>query len=181
MEATFRMSFSLWAGEDTSQTDPVTTKPLLRHSSKHLLSSASFLEQVCTMAPNPAKSSTMACLNTDSNKNEIFTKVKLCLEERKKVRKNKDDPMPRVPPVTRAVIPFRDHLGLLILLSAAAIWLRIGNPNLSPRSTSSLHLIHIHGPIRFSQFKGIGRVASPIHDYNNSLPRKMKFVTKKRV
>lgn len=63
MEVTSSMSFSLWDGEDTSHTDPVTWKPRLCHSCKHLLSSVWVLEQVCTAAPNAAKSLTMACLN----------------------------------------------------------------------------------------------------------------------
>lgn len=61
-EATSWMSFSLWSREDASHTDPDTTKPFPSHSFKHLFSSASFLEQVYTDAPNPASSSTTACL-----------------------------------------------------------------------------------------------------------------------
>lgn len=67
MEPTSSISFSLWGRDVASQTEPVTTKPLLRHSCKHLLSSASFLEQVCTTAPNVASSSTVAWLNTSKN------------------------------------------------------------------------------------------------------------------
>lgn len=79
MEETFSINCSRWARSDPSQTEPVTAKPLACHSRKHLSSSASFREQVCTVEPSPASSSTTAY------------------------------PIPRVPPVTRAVVPLRDH------------------------------------------------------------------------
>lgn len=61
-ELTCSISFSLSAGEETSQTDPVTFSFAALHCSKHWLSSVSFLEQVCTAAPSLANSSTIACL-----------------------------------------------------------------------------------------------------------------------
>lgn len=76
-EPTSSISFSLWTREDASQTEPVTTKPLSSHSFKHLLSSSSFLEHVCTLAPNPASSSTVAFLvkNTDNTRSKIKKEV----------------------------------------------------------------------------------------------------------
>lgn len=62
-EETDSISFSLWALDDTSQTEPVTTNPLPSQAFKHPLSSASFREQVCTLAPSLASSSTIAYLN----------------------------------------------------------------------------------------------------------------------
>lgn len=67
------MSFSLWSRDDTSHTDPETKKPLLRHWFKQLSSSAWFLEQVWTVAPNPHKSSTMACLKIEQGLAKIQT------------------------------------------------------------------------------------------------------------
>lgn len=62
---TSSINLSLSAGEETSQTVPVTLKFFFFHSCKHLFSSASFLEQVCTAAPNPANSSTMQNLGEE--------------------------------------------------------------------------------------------------------------------
>ena len=62
-EETDSISFSLWALDDTSQTEPETTNPLSSQAFKHPLSSASFREQVCTLAPSLASSSTIAYLN----------------------------------------------------------------------------------------------------------------------
>ena len=62
-EATCLMRLSLWAGEDASQTEPETENPFSFHSFKRAFSSSSFLEQVYTLAPNSASSSTTACLN----------------------------------------------------------------------------------------------------------------------
>ena len=67
-EATSSMNFSLWTREDASHTDPDTTKPFPLHSFKHLFSSVSFLEHVCTDAPNPASSSTTAWLTRPDHK-----------------------------------------------------------------------------------------------------------------
>lgn len=139
MEVTSWMRFSLWDWDETSHTDPVTKKPLLRHSFKQLVSSTWFLEQVWTVAPNPHKSSTMACLREwtqfqGSNqsaqiliakvRNKEGSKYWLSQKERKntkrKRKKKVTDPIPRVPPVTRAVIPMRDHL-LVMLLSPTLV------------------------------------------------------------
>uniref|UniRef100_A0A0E0BIL9 Uncharacterized protein n=1 Tax=Oryza glumipatula TaxID=40148 RepID=A0A0E0BIL9_9ORYZ len=60
---TLAASASLSARTDTSQAETVTARPLELHSSWHLLSSASFLAQVCTVAPKLASSSTMARLH----------------------------------------------------------------------------------------------------------------------
>ncbi|KAJ0577277.1 hypothetical protein HanIR_Chr05g0234171 [Helianthus annuus] len=54
------MSSSLFSFKDKSQTDAVTSYPLPFHSSNRSLISFWFLEQVCTAAPNPASSSTIA-------------------------------------------------------------------------------------------------------------------------
>ena len=62
-EETDSISFSLWALDDTSQTEPETTNPLSSQAFKYPLSSASFREQVCTLAPSLASSSTIAYLN----------------------------------------------------------------------------------------------------------------------
>lgn len=67
-EATCWMRFSLWGGEDASQTNPETENPFSFHSFKHAFSSSSFLEQVYTVAPNSASSSTTACLNQHPEK-----------------------------------------------------------------------------------------------------------------
>jgi hypothetical protein len=40
---------------------------------------------------------------------------------RKSWKKYKENPIPRVPPVTRAVVPLRDHLDPLLLLVVFAI------------------------------------------------------------
>jgi len=56
------MSSSLSTREATSQTEPVTRYPFVVHSFKDSLSSASFREQVCTVAPSCANSSTIAYL-----------------------------------------------------------------------------------------------------------------------
>jgi hypothetical protein len=40
---------------------------------------------------------------------------------RKCWKEYKENPIPRVPPVTRAVVPLRDHLEALLLLSVFAI------------------------------------------------------------
>jgi len=61
-EETDSMSASLCFGTDTSQTEPVTSKPESFHFFKHSVRSCSFLAQVWTLAPNPVNSSTMARL-----------------------------------------------------------------------------------------------------------------------
>ena len=153
-EATSLMRFSLWAGKDASQTDPETENPFSFHSFKHAFSSSSFLEQVYTVAPNSASSSTTARLNqkwnpitpikklhtknatssrfnkpqnqeTQTNscnkwnpKKKRKTEKKIRFRKRKKKKRN---PIPRVPPVTRAVVPLSDHLEALPLPSGFAI------------------------------------------------------------
>lgn len=120
-EATSWMSFSLWSREDASHTDPDTTKPFPSHSFKHLFSSASFLEQVYTDAPNPASSSTTACLIINKKKH-IHSFIQSTKPNSNKrvfiwiTKEEEEDPMPRVPPVTRAVMPLRDHFEPLTLL-----------------------------------------------------------------
>jgi len=132
VDATSWIRFSLWGGDDTSHTDPVTLNPSLCHSSKHLSRSVWVLEQVCTTAPNAAKSLTMACLKHSlkqvnlSDKNKVkrtMIKEKVRWDDEERVMKT--NPIPRVPPVTRAVIPLRDHLPplLLLLISGSAIFL----------------------------------------------------------
>lgn len=126
-EVTSWMSFSLWSREDASQTDPDTTKPFPSHSFKHLFSSASFLEQVYTDAPNPASSSTTACLIINKKTHSLIHSLINSINKAKFKQKGliwitkeeeeiERDPMPRVPPVTRAVMPLRDHLEPLALL-----------------------------------------------------------------
>uniref|UniRef100_A0A0D3HLE7 Uncharacterized protein n=1 Tax=Oryza barthii TaxID=65489 RepID=A0A0D3HLE7_9ORYZ len=63
MADTLPASASLSARTATSQTETVTARPLAVHSSWHLLSSAWFRAQVCTVAPKLASSSTMARLH----------------------------------------------------------------------------------------------------------------------
>lgn len=143
-EATSCISFSLWGFNEASQTDPVTKNPLSLHSWRHLVSSASFLEHVCTAAPNPASSSTTAWLkkpikiqrkkkknpnrffiSQNSKKKLKFIKNKIKNEIHKvwnwrRKRRKREDPIPRVPPVTRAFIPLSDHFEALRLLSDSA-------------------------------------------------------------
>lgn len=146
-EDTSSISFSLWSLLDASQTDPVTTKPFPCHFVKHLVSSSWFLEHVWTTAPSSANSSTTACLHQPQKqanqthkihkidhwtlqKNGLLkrnrTWVRNFLEEENdgKWKGKCTDPIPRVPPVTRAVMPLRDHFDFLIpatALSAPAI------------------------------------------------------------
>lgn len=61
-EETSFMSISLCCGTDTSQIEPVTSKPKWFQSLRHLLRSFTCLAQVWTLAPKPVNSSTMACL-----------------------------------------------------------------------------------------------------------------------
>lgn len=61
-EETLLISLSRSVGDKTSQTEPVTRNPFISHWLKHSLSSDSFLEHVCMIAPSPANSSTIACL-----------------------------------------------------------------------------------------------------------------------
>ena len=79
-EDTASMSSSLCCGRDTSQIEPVTSKPESLHSLRHLLSSPSFLAHVCTLAPNPTSSSTMACLFTHQN-HKLAQKGRQWIEE----------------------------------------------------------------------------------------------------
>jgi hypothetical protein len=57
-----------------------------------------------------------------NDQNSVFHCKK---EQNGKKRSKKTDPIPRVPPVTRAVIPLRDHLEALLELhsSATAIYI----------------------------------------------------------
>ena len=66
-EDTVSMSWVRWGRDNKSQTDPLTLKPLLFRSSNLWSSSFWFQEQVWTMAPNAANSSTIACLTHDQN------------------------------------------------------------------------------------------------------------------
>ena len=67
-EETVFISSPLFSRDNTSQTEPVTRNPLDSHWLKHPLSSASFLEHVCTVAPKPANSSTIAYLKEKKKK-----------------------------------------------------------------------------------------------------------------
>lgn len=56
---------------------------------------------------------------------------------RRKIEKKEANPIPRVPPVTRAVIPSRNHLGFLVLrlllaVSAMAFWAMFLSSFLTP-------------------------------------------------
>ena len=62
-DETLFISSSLSIFDTTSQTEPVTWKPFFSHWLKQSLRSTSFREQVCTIAPSPANSSTIAYLN----------------------------------------------------------------------------------------------------------------------
>jgi len=61
-EETVLISSSRWVRDPTSQIEPVTRNPFVFHSCKHSLSWASFRQHVCTVAPRPANSSTIAYL-----------------------------------------------------------------------------------------------------------------------
>lgn len=67
-EETFSMSWTLCSLEEASQTEPLTWRPLTAPSCKRSLSSAWFREQVYTVAPSSASSSTTACLRKDGHK-----------------------------------------------------------------------------------------------------------------
>jgi len=69
-EETVSISFSRSAREDTSHTDPLTLKPCVFHSCKHLSSSDGFLEHAWTVTPNRANSSTMAYLFNQEKANK---------------------------------------------------------------------------------------------------------------
>lgn len=56
------ISFTRWSLTETSQTDPLTLKPLVSHSLIHESRSVWLREHVCTSAPNPANCSTIPCL-----------------------------------------------------------------------------------------------------------------------
>lgn len=65
MEETFSISSTRPTREVISQTEPATLNFDFSHSCKHLLSSVSFREQVYTVAPSLASSSTIAFLQTN--------------------------------------------------------------------------------------------------------------------
>lgn len=116
-EETVSMSWVRWGRDDTSQTDPLTLKPLLFHTCNISSSSFWFREHVWTVAPNAANSSTIACLTHNRIHIKLIT-ITMKFEQTK-IRKV-TNPMPRVPPVTRAVVPWRDHLLFLLLISVCA-------------------------------------------------------------
>jgi len=69
-EETVSISSCLWAPTETSQTDPLIIPPehTSFQSSKHLSSSLPFLQHVCTLAPKPTNSSTIARLRKKKKK-----------------------------------------------------------------------------------------------------------------
>lgn len=69
-DETVSIKLCLCAAMDTSQIEPETSKPKLFQSTKALSSSFSLREQVCTLAPSPPNSSTMARLTKQKNKNQ---------------------------------------------------------------------------------------------------------------
>lgn len=56
-EETLFIRFSRSARDVTLQTEPVTLKPLIFSLRTHSLSSSSFLQHVCTVAPSSANAS----------------------------------------------------------------------------------------------------------------------------
>lgn len=66
-DATVSISFFLCSLFCTSHTDPLTFKPIPSHSFKHLSKSSWLRQQVWTVAPNSASSSTVARLNGENN------------------------------------------------------------------------------------------------------------------
>ena len=114
-EETVFINSSLWGREETSQTEPVTWYPLAFHSFKHSSSRVWSLAHAWTLAPKPASSSTIAYLKLQNQIPQAFMHVStlLCVL-RWKLRNRafwskKTNPIPLVPPVTRAVIPRRLH------------------------------------------------------------------------
>lgn len=123
MEVTVSISFSRCSRDDRSHTDPVTLNPLFFHSCKRASSSIWLREHVWTIAPNLANSSTVACLITINEFPANKFRSKYAWEKKKsnkqKEKESKTYPMPRVPPVTKAVIPLRDHLLFLLMSSCS--------------------------------------------------------------
>lgn len=120
-EETFFISSSLCVLDDKSQTQPFTLNPLASHSWSLSSSSFLFLEHVYILAPNPANSSTIAYLLYIY---QVKEDVKKSTARRRRRTRGKQimcvtHPMPLVPPVTRAVIPLRDHLFLVCSNSTA--------------------------------------------------------------
>lgn len=120
-EETVCINCSLWVREETSQIEPLTSNPFACHLLKHSLSRVWSLSQVCTLAPKLASSSTIAHLKKKvSNSNPFVSNLLYsCKEKNKKSEKkqgnrafgrNKTNPIPFDPPVTRALIPWRLHL-----------------------------------------------------------------------
>jgi len=104
---TSRTKRSRWFLTETSQTDPVTRHPLACQSLRRSLSSASSKVHACTAAPSATSSSTTACLHTahDTRGKHYYWYISAGTR-----RGSRSYPMPRVPPVTRAVFPWSDHL-----------------------------------------------------------------------
>ena len=62
-EVIVSIKLCLWGREQTSHTEPVTGKPLAFQSNKHTSMSDFVREHICTIAPSPTSSSTIACLH----------------------------------------------------------------------------------------------------------------------
>ena len=92
MEETFSINCSRWARSDPSQTEPVTAKPLACHSRKHLSSSASFREQVCTVEPSPASSSTTAYLQRIREKTASYSDMGSSSTKKEYIEKVQSEP-----------------------------------------------------------------------------------------
>ena len=120
--ATASKSFSLSLRTETSQTDPATENPFSLQLCRQSASSASFREHVYTAAPNPASSSTTARLLNKETETRDNAKEEEPDSKRKKYRWKRTRtitrvgeeeggvyPIPLVPPVTSAVIPWRDQ------------------------------------------------------------------------
>jgi hypothetical protein len=117
---TVATSFSRSARTETSQTETVTLSPFSAHRRRHASSSPAFRAHVCTRAPNPASSSTIACLPKDEHTHGSYA---LLSKETRSLTRQPSKlytsnfimyPMPLLPPVTSAVAPARLHRSSLL-------------------------------------------------------------------